>query len=142
MLNTTFAMAHKNNVCVESYRKMGEALGGIKHYGKDTPIPLDKILGICDLEDTIWVFRCTIEPSENILIEFTCRCAEHVLHFYEEKYPGKRPRQAIEAARVCITDKSLAARAAWDAGAAAGAAEKQKIADWIIAHTAEMGEIK
>ena len=130
MLYTTFAKAKGNNACIESYRKMGDALGGIIKYGKDTPIPLDKIMEVCGLQDAIWALRCTIEPSENLLIEFACQCAEHVLHFYEDKYPDDmRPRLAIEKARVCITDKSdaagNAARAAWDtAWAAAGAAAR------------------
>ncbi len=131
MLHTTFAKALKYNACRESYRKMGKALGGITQYGKDTPIPLDKVLAVCGLHNAIWSLRCTVEPSENILIEFACLCAEHVLHIYEDKHPDdKRPRKAIEAVRVCITDKAAAdaaraaADAAWDAGAAAGAAAR------------------
>ena len=138
MLSTTFNLAHKANACTSGYKKLAEYLGGIEKYGKDTPIPLTTVLESNGLDDTIWALRCTIEPSEDILIEFVCRCAEHVLHFYEDKYPkDKRPRLAIKAARVCITDKSPAARAAardaaWAAGdardaawAAAGDAEKQ-----------------
>ena len=125
MFHTTFAKAQENGACKESYRKMAEALGGITKYGKDTPIGLDKVLEVCGLYDTVWCFCRTVEPSEDILIEFACKCAEHVLHFYEDKYPGdKRPQLAINAARVCLTDKSAAARAAaeaaWAAGAAAG----------------------
>ena len=118
MLHTTFARARKHNACMDSYRKMAKALGGISKYGKDTPIPLDKVLEVCGLVDAIWALRCTAEDSENFRIEFACRCAEHVLHIYEEKYPDdKRPRLAIEAARACITDKSPAA---WAAARAAG----------------------
>jgi len=121
MLNTTFAKAEANNACIKSYKKMGKELGGITKYGEDTPIPLDKVLDVCGLHDAIWALRATIEPSENFLIEFSCQCAEHVLHFYEDKYPNdKRPQIAIEVARICITDKSpaawAAAGAAWDAG--------------------------
>ena len=133
MINTTFNLAHKANACASSYKKLAKYLGGIEHYGKDTPIPLTTVLESNGLQDTIWAFRCTIEPSENIMIEFACRCAEHVLHFYEDKYPeDQRPRQAIEAARHCITDKSPAARAAamaawdaaWDDAGAAGDAAR------------------
>src|SRR3990167_4233695 len=128
MLHTTFAKAKEANACVESYKRMGDALGGITKYGKDTPIPLDKVLEVCGLTDAIWSLQCTTEPSENFLIEFACGCAEHVLCFFEDKYPDdKRPRKAIEAARICLTDKSQAARAAawraaWNAAGAAGAA--------------------
>lgn len=151
MLNTTFARAHQAEACIRSYKKMGAALGGIARYGRDTPIPLDKIVEVCGLQDAIWTLRCTIEPSENMLIEFACRCANHTLHFYEDKYPDdKRPRLAIEAARLCITDKSQAAgatawdawNAAWaagDAGAAAGAARNAPAAGaWQIAQFLEL----
>jgi len=124
MLHTTFAKAKEANACIERYKKMGKALGGIARYGKDTPVGLDKVLETCGLQDAVWCFRCTIEPPGNTLIEFTCQCAEHVLHFYEDKYPDdKRPRQAIETARICITDKSnAAADAAYVAAYAAYAA--------------------
>ena len=128
MLFTTFNKLHKNHACTEGYQKLARSLGGVNKYGKDTPISLDKILESNGLQDTIWSLRATTESSENLLIEFACRCAEHVLHFYEDKYPDdKRPRRAIETTLVCITDKSPeAAAAAWaaaeDAKAAAGAA--------------------
>ena len=139
MLNTTFAKLHEHHACTEGYQKLARSLGGINKYGKDTLIPLDKIIESNGLQDTIWTLRATTESSENLIIEFACQCAEHVLHFYTDKYPDdKRPQLAIEAARVCITDKSEAAwaaagaagdaartaRAAGDARAAAGAAAR------------------
>jgi len=160
MLHTTFAKAKEQGACIESYRKMAKAVGGITKYGKNTPIGLDKVFEVCGLQDTIWAFRCTIEPeydnydrdlnrikeliadgfseyevyereeeescvtretpSINIMIEFACRCAEHTLHFYEDKYPNdNRPRRAIEAARFCIIDKSPAAESAADSAESA-----------------------
>ena len=110
MINTTFAKAKEARACIRSYRKMAKALGGIEEYGKDTPIPLLKVLETCGLQDAIWCLQCTLESSENILIEFACRCAEHVLYIFENAYPNdSRPRQAIEAARICITNKTKAA---------------------------------
>ena len=135
MLNTTFAKLHEAEACTEGYAKLARSLGGVNKYGKNTPIPLDKIIESNGLQDTIWTLRATIESAENLLIEFACCCAEHVLHIYEEKYPeDKRPRKAIEAARVCITDKSpkaAAARAA--AWAAAWAAWAARAAAWAAA---------
>lgn len=128
MLYTTFAKAKEDNACTGSYKKMAKYLGGVRKYGEDKPIPLDEVLKVCGLQDAIWSLGCTTEPSEDILIEFACRCAEHVLHIFEDKYPDdKRPRQAIEAAKLCITDKSTTAwaaagTAAWAAGTAAWAA--------------------
>ena len=124
MLFTTFKKLHEHHACTEGYQKLARSLGGVNEYGKDTLIPLDKIIESNGLQDTIWSLRATTESSENLLIEFACRCAEHVLHFYEDKYPDdKRPRRAIETTLVCITDKSPEARAAaWAARDAAGAA--------------------
>ena len=63
---------------------------------------------------------------ERELREFAADCAERVLHFYEEAYPGdQRPRAAIATARAYAkgeaTDEGLATAraAAADAGAAA-----------------------
>ena len=60
--------------------------------------------------------------NDSIARLFAADCAEHVLHFYEEKYPDeKRPRRAIEMARrfakgEATSDELAAARdAAWDA---------------------------
>ena len=123
MLHTTFRKLHEYGACPEGYTKLARSLGGVNKHGKDTAIPLDKIIESNGLQDTIWTFRAVIEPADDLLIEFACRCAEHVLHFYEDKYPDdKRPRKAIEAARVCITDKSPEADAARDAAWAARAA--------------------
>ena len=145
MLNTTFAKLKENGACTEGYKKLAKSLGGVTKYGRDTPIPLSKIIESNGLQDTIWTLRATIEPSENILIEFACRCAEHVLHFYEDKYPNDlRPRKAIEAARVCITDKSETAKnkrdAAWAAArdaAWAAAWDAARDAAWAAAGDAE-----
>jgi len=131
MIYTTFALAHQAGACTDSYRKLARALGGIEKYGANTPIPLDQIIEVLGLNDAIWAMRCTTTPAENVMIEFSCRCAEHVLVHFEAFYPeDQRPRQAIDAARRCITDKSAdwaawaAAWAAWDASAD-WAAEKQ-----------------
>jgi hypothetical protein len=126
MLHTTFNKLHEAGVCTEGYRKLAKYLGGVNEYGKDTPIPLDKIIESNGLQDTIWALRATIEPPENLIIEFSCRCAEHVLHFYEDKYPDdKRPRLAMEAARVCLTDKSPAAATAAARAAARAASDAE-----------------
>ena len=136
MLHTTFRKLHEYGACTEGYTKLARSLGGVNKHGKDTAIPLDKIIESNGLQDTIWTFRAVIEPADDLLIEFACRCAEHVLHFYEDKYPDdKRPRKAIEAARVCITDKSPEAAAAW-AAARAAARDAAWAAAWAAARAA------
>jgi hypothetical protein len=76
----------------------------------------------------------------HVLVEFSCRQAERVLHIYEKKYPDdERPRKAIEAARAfqCgkITKTQLAAaeaaagEAAWAAAGAAARAAAEAAAE-------------
>jgi len=121
MLFTTLSKLHEAGACTEGYRKILKHIGA--DYDKDKPVALSTILESNGLEDTLWCLRCTTEPAENVIIEFVCRCAEHVLHFYEDKYPDdKRPRQAIEAAWGCLIDKSPAGRATWAAARAAARA--------------------
>jgi hypothetical protein len=66
MKNTTFAKLHEAGACPEGYRKLAKYLGGVNEYGKDTLIPLDKIIESNGLEDTIWTLRATTESSENL----------------------------------------------------------------------------
>ena len=89
----------------------------------------------------IWALSRLNLLTDDIAREFACQCAEHTLHFFEERYPNdKRPRAAIDAARKTIADKSkraAAARyaawdAAWDAARdAAWAAENKWQADTL-----------
>ena len=69
---------------------------------------------------------------------FACDCAEHVLSIYEKNYPDdKRPRHAIEVARLFAdgkaNDSELAA--AWDAARAA-ASDAAWAAAWDAARDA------
>jgi hypothetical protein len=142
MLHTTFKLAHESGACTEGYRKLAKHLGGVGKYGKDTPIPLSKIVESNGLADALWTLRCTVEPlevTEKILIEFACRCAEHVLVNYEKLYPDdKRPREAIEAARAYAEGRGSAAEAAEAAARAAEAAwAAAEAAAWATAEAAE-----
>ena len=92
----------------------------------------------------LWFLERTQPLTYGQAVMLACDCVERVLPVFEKAFPGdQRPRQAIEAARVCIKNQSgenkkaagaaaraaweaagAAARAAWEAaGAAAGAAE-------------------
>jgi hypothetical protein len=129
MINTTFAKLHNAGACIDRYRFLAEALGGVRHYGKDTPIPLDKLLEINGLDDALWALRAVIEPADREIRLLACDFAEHILHFYEDKYPDdKRPRLAIETSRrfaegkATQTELDAARAAAWAARDAAWAA--------------------
>src|SRR3990167_5518641 len=137
MLHTTFRKAKEERACVESYNKMAKSLGGVEKYGLDTPIPLDRVLEVCGLSDTLWALRIVLEPADREIRLFACDCAERVLPLYELRYPDdKRPRLAIEIARKFAsgqaTREELAAAgaAAWDARVAAWAAAWDARAAW------------
>jgi len=119
MLHTTFRKAKEARVCVESYRKMAKAVGGVRKYGMDTPIPLSKVLEVCGLDDALWALHITSENSDRIARVFACDCAERVLPLFEKRYPNdKRPRHAIKTARLFAegkASKSELANAASDA---------------------------
>ena len=84
-----------------------QRIGHIKKETGNKPIPLSDILKSNGLNDTLHSFRHTVEPSENLFIEYLCKCAEHVLPKVEKLYTDNNlPRKAINAARNCITDKS------------------------------------
>ena len=103
---------------------MAKALGGIKAYGRDTPITLLQILDINGFDDALWALRAC-DDAETFSRLLACDYAEHVLPIFETQYPDDdRPRKAIAVSRRHAhgeaTDAELSA--AWAAGAAAWAA--------------------
>ncbi len=145
MLHTTFRNAKEEGACKESYTKMAKSLGGVRKYGLDAPIPLDKVLEVCGLGNTLWALRIVLEPVGKEIRLFACDCAQRVLPLFEAKYPDdKRPRQAIEIARRFAngqaTQKEMAAArdAARDAEAAAG--DAARTAAWDATRDAETAD--
>lgn len=129
MIQTTFRKLHDAGACKERYRFLAKALGGIKAYGRDTPITLLQILNINGLDDALWALRAC-DDAETFSRLLACDYAEHVLHIFEAKYPDDdKPRKVIVVsrryARGEATDAELSAawNAAWAAaGDAAGTA--------------------
>ena len=127
-LTTTFNELHEWRACKPSYKKLAKELGGIKAYGRTTPIKLSQVLDICGFDDCFWVLeKVTLNKSQIREIRlFGCDCAERVLHIFESEHPNDhRPRQAIEAAQryarneIGREELTLARDAAWDAAWAA-----------------------
>ena len=123
-LTTTFERLKEAAACESGYRKLAKYLGGIKAYGRDTPVNLLTILDSNGVDDMLWCLPHTIELSEKVSRLMAADFAEEVLPIFEAKYPkDTRPREAVRAARDHangkIDDKDLAA-ARDAAGAAAG----------------------
>ena len=126
MIHTTFRKLHEAGACTERYRFLAKALGGIKTYGKDTPITLLQILDINGLDDALWALRAC-DDAEKFSRLLACDYAEHVLHIFETQYPDDdRLRKAIEVSRrhargEAMEEALAAARAAaWYAARDAG----------------------
>lgn len=134
MITTTFKLAKGDRACRESYMKFARHVGGIRKYGEDTPIPLTDIADVCSLGDALWCLRCTeqTEETKRLARLLAADYAEHVLLFFEEKYPDDdRPRKAIEVTRLYA--KGLVDAAAWAAaGAAAMAAAWDAEREWQL----------
>ncbi len=78
MLNTTFNLLREHAVYAEGYRKLARALGGVRKYGRDTPIPLLRVLESNGLDDALWCLRA-VPPEEEAVRDriarlFACRC--------------------------------------------------------------------
>jgi len=120
MPTTRFRLLHDAGACKERYRFLAKALGGIKAYGRDTPITLLQILDINGFDDALWALRAC-DDAETFSRLLACDYAEHVLPIFETQYPDDdRPRKAIAVSRRHAhgeaTDAELsAAWAAWDA---------------------------
>ena len=142
MPTTSFRLLHDAGACKERYRFLAKALGGIKAYGRDTPITLLQILNINGLDDALWAVRACPD-SDTFARLLACDYAEHVLRIFETRYPDDyRPREAIAVsrryARGEATDAELSAAwyAAWAAGDAARAARGAARAAWYAAGAA------
>lgn len=64
MLTTTFARLKEAHACTQGYKTLGEALGGISRYGKNTPITFLQILDANGVEDTLWAFKTVGNEQE------------------------------------------------------------------------------
>ena len=135
MLHTTFRKARKAGACLSKYKKMAKALGGVKKYGKDTPIPLDKILDVCGFDAALWCLCCVIEPADREIRLLACDFAEHTLPIFEKKYPNnKQPRQAIEINRKFAEGKATRGELEAARDAVRGVAKNVAILATLIAH--------
>ena len=126
MPTTTLAEIKKHDPYESVWKKLLKNLGGIRKYGKDTPLTLLQILDSNGLDDALWALRAFGDKRFARLL--VCDYAEHVLHLFKAEYPeDKRPQQAIEVSRKYANGKATSEEsdAAW-AAARDAALEKQK----------------
>ncbi len=63
-ITTTFKQLHDTSACPCRYRHLAKALGGIKKYGRMTPINLLTILKHNGLADFFWVLEAVVDNQD------------------------------------------------------------------------------
>ena len=134
MLTTSFKLLHDADACAERYAHLGMALGGVRTYGRTTPIPIARILETNGLDDALWALQTV--PSEQATERdrlarlFACWCARQVWHLLTDE----RSRCAVEIAERYATGGATAAELAAARAAARDAArDAARAAAWDAA---------
>jgi hypothetical protein len=105
-----------------------DRLDNYKNHYNTSDFTLEEFLKLNKIaySDKVWVITKLFTKKQNTL--WSIKCAESVLHLFENKYPeDKRPRNAIEAAKLWTLKQNSSAEstawsAAWSAAEAATAA--------------------
>lgn len=79
---TNFNLLHEAGACKDRYRYLAKRLGGVKKYGRNTPITLLQIFEICGLDDALWALH-TCPGHNNFKCMLSVDFAEHVLPIAE-----------------------------------------------------------
>ncbi|GEM_PF-2935789 len=102
-LYTTLALLQKGNACEERYNYLVAKLGGIRKFGKHTPLPFATILEHNGIKDIMWLLsnRSAIPQEQHPTVNsisrlFAVDSAKRVLRLYK---PNKALRQALTTAR-------------------------------------------
>ena len=123
MLTTTLAEIKARSPDEDTWKRLLNGLGVTRANKK--PLPLERILEICGLDEALWVLRA-FKGHDNAIRLFACYCARYALHTFERKFPDdKRPREAIETAerfargQATLEELNAAEEAAGDAASTA-----------------------
>ena len=138
MLTTSFRALHKAGACRARYTHFARAMGGVKGYGRDTPIPLLRVLDENGINDALWAFRACGEEALPVAQEFVLRCAEHVQHIGPPEVAACNAVTRRYLAGAATREELRRAKAAaWNVPwvpcateAAEAAAEAAGVADW------------
>jgi len=120
---------------IEALLDKGPCSEGLKFLKSSRSLP--KLWRTCERADwMIWALQQLELLDERTARIFAVACAEHTLHFFEDKYPeDKRPRQAVEFARTLI-DNPQAAESAAESAAWSAAESAAESAAWSAAESA------
>ena len=136
---TTLEQLKKAKACQLGYRKLYRGLGGVKAYGKTTPITYLRILEINGLEDCLWALSRGDEKAVMIMRWWAILCSERAVGIYEKLVPNDhRVRICTETTKQFLQGQAAARGAAWNAARAAAEArdaarDAAKAAAWDAA---------
>ena len=119
MWMTTLNKIRDHSPCADGYKKLCKSLGGIRKYGKDTPITIRQIVESNGLDDALWCLR-TMPEHNNLWRLLAVRYARTVQRFMTDPRSLEALDVAERHARGLATDDEL--KAAWAAADAARAA--------------------
>ena len=141
---TTLEQLKKAKACQLGYRKLYRGLGGVKAYGKTTPITYLRILEINGLDDCLWALSRGDEKAVMIMRWWAILCSERAVGIYEKLVPNDhRVRICTETTKQFLQGQAAARGAAWSAARAAAEARdaardaaKAAVAAWNAAKSA------
>ena len=135
---TTLDQLKKAKACQLGYRKLYRGLGGVKAYGKTTPITYLRILEINGLDDCLWALSLGDEKAVMIMRWWAILCSERAVGIYEKLVPNDhRVRICTETTKQFLQGQAAARGAAWAAaGDAAEALSAARGAAWNAARAA------
>jgi hypothetical protein len=149
ILTTTLRLLRENGACSDRYAHLAKALGGVRKYGAETPIPLWRILETNGRDDTYWAFRAIPEEQiawrDRIARLHACDCiCSTPLHGGGVVYDllkDARSRNAIEVAEryalgLATSQELAAARDAAGDAARDAAGDAAWAAAWAAARAA------
>ena len=97
---TTLDQLKKAKACQLGYRKLYRGLGGVKSYGKTTPITYLRILEINGLDDCLWALSRGDEKAVMIMRWWAVLCSERTVGIYERHVPNDlRVRSCTETTK-------------------------------------------
>ena len=141
-LTTTLDLLRKAGACKDRYKVLAKALG--KGYGKDTPIPLLRILESNGLGDALWALRA-VPPEQvaqcyklsRILVTDYTKRAGRLMEWLTRQHPTMSVWMVAQEA---IWDTMLAARGGVSDERIAGKAEYRWQAEHLRELLADGGE--
>ena len=122
MLSTTLSALKVANACQPRYRHLYGSLGGLKKYGKDTPVTYLQILELNGLEDCLWALAHGNDEALLLMRLWALDCAERVQHHSEAAQKCNAITRLFLSGKATPEELAAARAAAWAAWSAAGAA--------------------